>query len=125
MNVPSWSIAIAGSLWCPAVKMFTWNSDACGTPEASKGRAKIPAPSPSWGKLPQAMTKSPLSCAATAGKCLKAGGVGVDLELRGLRGSEGVEAAREDADALAVLVLAVPGDYEVAIGVHRDASPNW
>ena len=88
-------------------------------PALEKRRAKTPSIEPSWLRLRQATTKSPSASAATDGAALGAGGVGVDLELAGESSAGAREAAGEDAVARAVLAVALPGDDEVAVGVHR------
>ena len=64
------------------------------------------------------MTKSPAASIATLENSWLLRGVGVDLELGSLGHAGGVITLGIDAVAAAVLAVALPGDDEVAGGIH-------
>jgi hypothetical protein len=85
---------------------LTWISPPTAPPEASKSCANTPHDE-ATGIVHR-----------HRGVGLVAGGERVHLELAVLGDAGGVEALGEDAQARAV-VEALPGDHEVAVGVHR------
>ena len=76
-----------------------------------------------WLRNPVVASAGPLSQTVDGIKSLAAGGVGVDPELPAERDPGVVVLLGVDAEAAAVLAVAVPGDHEPAPGEPRGLRP--